>query len=71
MNQSIQSISLAATTTLTRPTIGRRVRQALPVLASLRARLRSFRVRSTLGPSFGDQVLGESQWRSSGSGFSA
>jgi hypothetical protein len=35
---------------------------------SVRQRIRSFLVRTTLGPSTGDHVIGEGQWRS-GTGF--
>jgi hypothetical protein len=70
MNQS-QSMSLAMTTTPTQPKTRRRARPTRLVLASLRARFRAFRFRSTLGPTLGDPVLGDSQWRSNGNDVAA
>jgi hypothetical protein len=66
MNQPMQSISLTATTTPTQTVTGR---PAQPVLGTLRAWARSFRVRTTLGPSTGDHVLGESQWRATAGSY--
>jgi hypothetical protein len=66
MDQPMQSISLTATTTPTQIVTGRLV---LPVLGSLRERARTFRARSTLGPSMGDHVLGEGQWRTTADSY--
>ena len=66
MDQPMQSISLTATTTPTRTATGGSVRA---VLASLRAKARSFRVRTQFGPVMGDHVLGDGQWRAAAGSY--
>ncbi len=66
MNQPMPSMSLTATNRPTQTVTGR---PTLPALGSLRTRARSFRVRTTLGPSTGDHVLGESQWRTTAGSY--
>ncbi len=68
MDQSMQSVSLALTASRSGTEGTRRARSTRSVPAVVLARLRSMRVRGMLGPSSGDHVLGETQWRSTAYG---